>query len=204
MTHPRHLLVRQTGFILPVAMIFLVSLTIMAVMGIKTALLQERSAGGERDQTRARQAAERALRIAEIEIYEELSVSDETVMKDCDFCRPVNYRGSGFCKGTPTCEFGLCDSGTDPLSAKPWEDATLTDKRIKAGQYLGMKEESLKTELGVSKVPEYLIETFDLLKDGHKVPFYRVTAWGYGANPNVMVLLQSVISTEAAIMPCAK
>lgn len=67
---------KQQGAVLVFCLIFLVVLTMMAVTGMETSVLEERMSGNHRDQSSAFQAAESALKVAENWLDGEIELPD--------------------------------------------------------------------------------------------------------------------------------
>ena len=167
-----HLPPKQGGAALLVCLVILVLLTLMGLTTMKSALVQERMSGGSADKTLAFEAAEMALRDAERHVSASLS------------------SGSAFVNG---CSAGLClppADGSVLAETVDWDGSLpATYGQATAAPALG----------GVARQPRYLIE---LLPDmtpplGNSVgaelkgtPF-RITALGYGKQPNTRVMLQT-------------
>lgn len=191
---------KQQGVTLITGLIFLVALSLLGVISMKSALMQERMAGSTRDYNLAFQAAEAALRDAKRDIIG--IKSDGT---DCVFgttgCRAVNHLGvPGSTEYTTTCTDGLCSSpcnaytfGAGPHIAYPLESGN----GVEYGTYT-----AAPAIPGVAAKPRYLIEYFVrgnnknaglcVIDPSNVLPVYRIVARGVGANPNTVVVLQEV------------
>lgn len=153
----------QSGSVLIIALVFLLLLTLIGVTAMQSTTLEERMAGNTRDSNVAFQAAEAALR--EAEAYLQSAVVGP-------------FNGSG----------GLyqpADAGDTPR----WEDSATNWKTW---------DGSLPD---VSSQPVYIIEELAPYPDPQgsleadapipEVQMYRITAIGYGGNPNTTVMLQT-------------
>lgn len=194
---------QQRGATLIVGLIFLVALTLLGVMAMKSTLLQERMAGGSRDHSLAFQAAEAALRDAKRDI--------KGIRANGSSCPPM---GGGGCRNplqsgptgyAATCPLGLCyDNPCTPspvnyaFGAGPHITFPMTGPpSIAYGRFTGATPIAF-----VAAQPRYLIEYFtrpdatNLLDvcAGADIPIYRITARGVGVNPNTVVTLQEVFA----------
>jgi type IV pilus assembly protein PilX len=175
----------QRGAVLVVSLLMLLVMTVVGVVGIGTATLEERMAANNRDREVAFQAAEYALRDGER--YVQTTTVDEDDFSD-------------------DCTGGLCDSncGADDVCAKEsgypvvWKDTTLnvwaTGTRHKIYTY---------TDNNVREKPKYIVEFigyapspgWDPQTDPEPGPgdpqMFRITALGTGATPDARVMLQS-------------
>ena len=188
----------QQGATLIVGLIFLVALTLLGVMAMKSTLLQERMAGGSRDHSLAFQAAEAALRDAKRDILS-LRADGTTCTPGSAGCRPATDRpweSAGRTPFTSTCTNGQCYD--NPAvggygfvgNQAAWVAYPLTG----APSVLYGTFTAAPNIAGVATQPRYLIEIF--IRTGSSVTryFYRITARGVGANPNTAVVLQEVFA----------
>ena len=159
---PPHL-AHQTGSVLIISLLFLLLLTLVGVTAMQSTTMEERMAGNTRDASLAFQASEAALREAEASL-------EQAVVGPFD--------------GTN----GLYQPAA--VGATPrWDDAA-TNWQIWSGNLPG-----------VSQQPEYIIEEMPPYPDPDgsleadaplpEVQMYRITANGYGGNPNTQVTLQT-------------
>lgn len=193
---------KQQGATLIVGLIFLVALTLLGVMAMKSAVLQERMAGGSRDHSLAVHAAEAALRDAKRDIMG--FKADGTVCATgAAGCRTVNHLGvSGSVEYQATCPNGLCRDnpctgggyafGVGPHIAFPMTGGP----SVTYGSFT-----AAAPIVGVVAQPSYLIEYFSrpdgvaTACDGNEaIPMYRITVRAVGANPNTVVMLQEVFT----------
>jgi type IV pilus assembly protein PilX len=188
----------QQGLALFVVLVFLTILTMLALTAIEGATLGERMARNQSDRTLAMQAAEAALRDAELDL--------RTLRADGSLCRP----GSAGCRATEdyapwengyafrsTCPSGLCDgAATQALPVKVWEPGSaLWSNAVTYGTYTKPLGQGARTFPAVARQPQYLIEKF-LMQDGAEVGasafYFRITARGYGGSSDTVVTLQSI------------
>lgn len=193
---------QQRGATLIVGLIFMVALTLLGVMAMKSTLLQERMAGGSRDHSLAFQAAEAALRDAKRDILR-LRVDGTPCTVGGAGCRTVDHVGvAGATEYKSNCLNGLCRDnpcvggyafGAGPHIAFPMTAAP----SVEYGTFTGAADIA-----GVAAQPRYLIEYFtrpdSVTPPGacaaEDIPMYRITARAVGANLNTVVMLQEVFA----------
>lgn len=177
---------RERGAILIVALMFLVLLTIIGVSSMSGTALEEKMASNLREQNVAFQAAESALRDAEIDL--------ETAIGGTGNRDPMtiatNFPASPDCTGTFT--NGVCRNTNHKaqiVTAAGW-DWNSASKTVAYGSYTGAIALG-----GVAQQPRYVIEYLSEKDDATTTPttrYFRITARGWGANANTTVTLQSV------------
>jgi type IV pilus assembly protein PilX len=193
MTHPRfkH---HQRGAVLIVALLFLVILTMLGVTAMTGTTMEQRMAGNTRDLAVALQSAEAAMRDARRDINGMVLNGAAGRVPSIHISQFGNGSGNndGNCNAVAK---GLCR----PFAYTPVPGAILpavldiTSKPYaEYGQYTGAYAID-----GVSNQPRYLVEIFCLPQQGTSIgvapcKFYRITARGYGANPNSQVTLQEI------------
>ena len=175
----------QRGVALFIVLIFLLILTLLGLAAMNGTLLGSRIAQNSVTRSLAYQAAELALRDAELDL-------------ECSSCR-VGYRPlatlgkSGWatnCGGTDAQLKGQCLPSTPDV----WTEVTnWSDKAVTYGAYTLAPWPSV---FGSSK-PKYLIEQVssnsNTLGERRAVSYlYRITAQSYDAQGNPAVMLQSV------------
>lgn len=169
----------QRGVALITGLIFLVVLTLIAITAARMAGLEERMSGNTRDRSLAVQAAEMALRDAELDIRN-------------------SGRVSGLTNFVAACTNGLCYNGVqgggigDPnnWNTRPvWDQVSMTAApSVAYGDNTGAAD-----ILGLSAQPRYIIEGIKKVPPGGTEEFYyRITVRAQGANPNTVVWLQEV------------
>lgn len=186
--HPARL--RRRGMSLLVVMGMILALSLLTLGAMNSSIVQERMVGNARDRHVALQAAEAALRDAEIDIETNLQAD------------------SGFVAG---CAAGLClppaDDATDPKSAPLWQTldwatARAYGSRTAAPALLGPDNAALSAQ------PRYVIERLAALPppSGESAGFgggwsnapaararaYRITVRASGMRPGTVVMLQSI------------
>lgn len=172
---------KQRGAVLVVSLVILLVLTILGVSVMSTTTLEEKMAAAARNKDLAFQAAETAIREAEI------------------WLSSATPNAAQF---SPGCAGGLCTVST---SATPrWEDATLcgTGSSVWAG---GCSRE-LTGLSGVAAQPRYIVEMLQSVGGSANNPmlsnlgdfpaesastYYRITALGFGGTLDARVILQS-------------
>ena len=159
----------QRGVVLIVSLTILMVLTLIGVSAMKTSSLQERMSGNSRDYQTAFEAAELALRAGEDYI--------KTISTTTDFSS-TGANGK-FVART------ISSPGAWQIENN-WTSGNTTQVTL----------------ANVSKNPEYIIEILDstygqtdeLTPGGSSsgiIALFRVTARGYGKNPNTKVMLQA-------------
>lgn len=159
----------QRGVVLIMALTILMVLTLVGVSAMKTSSLQERMSGNSRDYQIAFEAAEIALRAGEDYV--------KTISTTADFSA-AGANGKYTSRAITSTEAWENESNWTSGNA---ESVTLAD---------------------VSKDPEFMIEIVDStygqvdsLEPGGAptgvISLFRVTARGYGKNPNTRVMLQA-------------
>ncbi|PLQ01593.1 pilus assembly PilX family protein [Cupriavidus pauculus] len=185
----------QHGVALITAVIMLLVITLLAVAGARAALDSKRSSRNQRDFDIAFQAAEAALRDAEVDIER------GTRAAKFDPTQPEGFTvgcGTSAAAGTPT--LGLCDTLSTWQTANIWDSvnwtATTGQNTVEYGTFTGLVFPT-GTGLTPGRKPRYLIEMLqdtELGEDAglNKVPkyIYRVTAVGFGPNDTTRAMVQ--------------
>jgi type IV pilus assembly protein PilX len=167
----------ERGAALIISLVFMLILTIIGAASMQSATLQERMAGNARNIDQAFQAAEAALREAEVELAK-VSVGP--------------FNGSG----------GLYLSCADPTDTRTsCKEPAWNDHASK-----GWKVLANNTVAGVSQQPEFIIEELssvadpDAALDSDKpiatMGYYRVTARGYGSSDRGIVVLSTTYKRD--------
>lgn len=203
----------QRGVALVVVLLFLLAITGLAVFSARYAAMGEGMARNQLDAERARQAAESALRDAERDLM--LPVDDQPKGAPCDRreMRTLDNRYGGF---DAECPGGQCEADDNTYGSTDWSTTTATgsvpwwpagkggkwnnhfaDKPARGssancdftgGVPLGTYTGAAPIP-GVAHQPEYLIEIIE--RGSGRLPFFRITARGFGASENTEVVLQS-------------
>jgi type IV pilus assembly protein PilX len=169
---------RQKGAALAVGLIFLIALALLGISAMAINAMEERMAGNSRDLNLAFQAAESALRDAELDVLKNITPA------------------SGF---DSACTNGLClpPSVSTPLASTiDWTNAGIT-------RAYGARTGAVPLAF-VSAQPRYIIELLSTLPAGAGQSLavgikpasggvaYRITALGIGGRPESRVILQSI------------
>lgn len=183
---------RENGFVLVTSLIFLVVITLLAVSAINSSTLQERMASNQREKSRARQAADAALRRGEL------------LLQDAAFNTP-QAPGSTVAVNAPN---DSNDNG-GAISVRLWERASMIEDDQRRDMAEAFLDETtwgdgkpLSYVLDVQMPPiEYFVEDFecvarDLNPDSKAVcdgaMLYRITARARGQNPAALAVTQSL------------
>ncbi|GAB3685996.1 pilus assembly PilX family protein [Salinisphaera aquimarina] len=194
MTHRYQRLTAQTsrGFILVTSLVFLVVITLLAVSAINSTTIQERMASNQREKSRARQAADAALRQGESLLgdtaFDKVQTPNTTVS--------VKVRNND-------------DQGSHDLDVKLWRkndmfatSAEKTDPVAFLSPRLWALNEALAYTLDADmSAVQYYLEDYQCLArdlnpdsravcDGSLV--YRITARAQGQNPAAIAVTQSL------------
>lgn len=173
---------RQTGASLIVALLFLVVLTVLGLVAVRKPTLHERIAGNDRDRAVAFEAAEAALRDAELDVRDNLTTA------------------SGF---AATCGSGLCLPAT---TATPrWEEIDWSGANSRA---YGVGSGAGSYPVGdLAQEPRYIVELLPDIPPGAGNSLntnssarsstsggtaYRITARAWGRRGTTQVMLQTV------------
>jgi type IV pilus assembly protein PilX len=196
---------RQRGAVLVIALLFLTILTILGVTAMTATTFEEKMAGHTRDAGIAFQAAEAALRDARRDINAIEIVTGKKRL-------PEISGKTGFGDGSADADNGTCGANAGPggvvnlglCRPNPYDgtagvppifnSAAMTGPRtVEYGTFTGVPPLS-----GVSRQPNYFIEVMCLpqfggsLGDSTFCNFYRISARGYGNNPNTQVTVQEI------------
>jgi len=162
-----------------IALMFLIVLTILGLVSVRSSTLHERMAGNDRDRAIAFEAAEATLRDAEVDILTNLTPASPF---DAD------------------CTDGLC---VPSAAATPqWRDVDWDDD---SSRVYGDASGAGPYPLDVAQAPRYIVELLPDLPPGAGNSMnanarsstsggtaYRITARGWGRRDTTQVLLQSV------------
>ena len=177
---------RQSGISLVIVMIFLVILSILGITAMQGSTLSSRIARNEADRNLAFQAAEAAVRDAELDI-KGLRFDNAVCVPASAGCRTERInRGDNF---LADCTNGLCDSRPPAYTSTiaVWE---ITSKWASGGGSVAYGTYTAAPSLPtVSQQPRYLLEYFQM----GDAAVYRITAIGYGANSSTQIMLQTAV-----------
>ncbi|WP_223851305.1 MULTISPECIES: pilus assembly PilX family protein [Cupriavidus] len=186
----------DSGMALVTTLTMLVVVLLLAITGARVALDGKRNARHMRDMDIAFQAAEAALRDAELDI----EASPDARSRSSLFS---TRSSEGFIEGCNTGAagaqpyLGLClpnAADGDIWNVVDW-DATTTPRTVAFGTFTGRR---FQTGTGAmpSRPPRYLIElvvdqSIGAQADGLRY-LYRITALGFGPHPDTRAMVQSV------------
>jgi len=180
---------RQEGAILVIALLFLVLLTIIGVSSISGVTLEEKMASNLREQNVAFQAAESALRDAEIDLEGGIGGTGnrDPMTVAANFASDCTTAfTNGVCR-QPAAPPGTWQTEIVTVSSWNWTD---TNKTVAYGRFTGATALT-----GVFRQPRYVIEYLQEKDDSSTTPitrYFRISARGWGADQNSSVTLQTV------------
>lgn len=164
----------QSGAVLIISLIMLLLLTLIGASGMQSASLEEKMAGNIRDRNIAFQAAESALRDAELNITTMWTSTNKLKL----------YSGGPFQNTTaPLCASGFCPLTTPPQYAS-FSDANWVSYGLSASTAI----------TGLSQQPRYVIELIPssiILSATYTNVTFQITVRAWGANSSTAVQLQS-------------
>lgn len=174
---------RQQGAVMITALMILLIMTIFGISTMDTNILEERMAGNMRDRNTAFQAAESALRAAEVWIASQTDLHSMTlrVVSDPNDSNPL---------------WDFASPDPDSSTSKPWwEEADQTWWDSKGVLLTGGSQLP-----GVAVQPAYIIEKLppgsESLEAAQSLDtsdiYLQVTARGVGGTASTVVVLQSV------------
>ena len=185
---------KQQGISLVIVMIFLVILSVLGVSAIQTSTLSSKVARNQLDRTLAFQAAEAALRDAELDLNNKKFDKVTKCTAGASDCRAtlITSGGSNFGNDTSAnpaanrCNLGLCSTDDPIAGALPfWEERnrwTNANDSVVYGTNTGATGLPV-----VAQQPRYMIEYF---KQGDE-SVYRITSLGFGASASTTIMLQT-------------
>ena len=185
---------KQRGISLVIVMIFLVILSVLGVSAIQTSTLSSKVARNQLDRTLAFQAAEAALRDAELDLTNKRFDKITKCTAGAAGCRATLIASGGGSFGNDTsldplvnrCNLGLCSTDDPIVGALPfWEERarwTNANDSVVYGTNTGATGLPV-----VAQQPRYMIEYF---KQGDDA-VYRITSLGFGANTSTTIMLQT-------------
>lgn len=213
-------LARQRGVVLLVSLLFLIVLTLLGVAASRIVTSEERQSRYLREYNTAFQAAESAMRDARDDIDGILATGARIPNSRLYKSLPTQDCQFGFCEYDKTGTAPPWRIATNWINATPYGtyslrsplprsgvvgiDAATGRDRINfdADRFSTVTETSSVT--GVSQQPAYLIEKVPVLKGDagfakqNPPVTYRVTALGYGADPNTRAMVQEIVCNKAA------
>ena len=220
----RRLPSRQRGVVLLVSLLFLIVLTLLGVAASRMVTGEEKMSRYLREYNTAFQAAESAMRDAHDDIDGYFANgatngsrlnSDTLFFADCSFGQclfdPAETAppwmdeakwANAAVLGTYTRRSPL------PKSGAVGSDASITSKdgqTENAIARVSAATTSLSSVTGVWKQPAYLVESIPDMRPGansvvvgvNPPPIYRITARGYGADPNSRAMVQEIYTSSS-------
>lgn len=198
----------ERGAVLIVALIFLVILTMLGITAMTGTTMELRMSGNTKDLAIALQAAEAAVRDAENDIQGKTYVG-QTARLRTPTPLPTDYGvGGTYATCNNTGSFvGLCRPRSDPQGRAQLLPQDLTNAVSLSGppsvQYGAYTGAGTLQGVPVSLQPRYIIEQFCMLtkpdgsvgaRAGSPCKYYRITAKGFGTNPNSNVVVSEVFT----------
>jgi len=190
---------KERGAILFVGLIFLVVLSLLGLTALRAASMQERMAGNMRDRGIAFQAAESALRAAEIYLTKTTTPPAVSSFSATACGSKGVYKLSGstpyFIAQNSAFSSGTKWDGANPefWNEYPWEKANCAYNN--SGDYITYVATADLGKPGKPvKLPLYVIE--ELPSNGTGLTSYRVTAKGWGSSENAVVILQATYTSN--------
>lgn len=186
----------QQGASLIVVLLLLVVASLLGAGGAQIALMAERGARNDRDAQIAWQAAEAALLDAELDIHGPAADSRHallgTLSSTSDF-----LPGCGSSDDGPR-RVGLCavsETGKPAWLTVDFTRSGSDARTVRFGQFTGRSFAAGDSGIQPSRAPRYVIEAIadPGNRDLSSVTYlYRVTAMGFGPNPDVRVVIQTI------------
>jgi type IV pilus assembly protein PilX len=213
MTNRAH---KQQGATLIVTIMLLLVLTILALSLYQFGNSEERSARNQFDRNLALQAAELALRDAEMDLqclklvpnaaptapaYEFCTAGTLVKAGETTKCRATCVAGSSlkadrglrFFDAAGTAGLWAGQSGVQAWTAKTLLGKEyLDDPDATQAVTLGAQTNATIPDIYKTKPPRYMIEGFDQGSSGSAQLLYRITARGWGSLPGTVVTLQEI------------
>jgi type IV pilus assembly protein PilX len=191
---------RQEGSVLLISLIMLLILTVVGIASISSVSMTEKMANSQKDYDIAFEMAEAAL----VEGERWLDNYDAGFSKDH---LQTSCSGSNCWKAD--CTNGQCFNGKFPAGAGTYCDVTPPATDVwQVESYWSSKAKTYSVAVSAVERPKYLLEFLcytprDPLNVGTKPPdygdwvrIYRVTALGFGTNPDTRVMLQSTYRVD--------
>ena len=220
----RRLPSRQRGVVLLVSLLFLVVLTLLGVAASRMVVGEEKMSRYLREYNTAFQAAESAMRDAHDDVAglffngtakNPRIACDTLFFADCSFGQclfdPAETAppwmdeakwANAVVLGTYTKRSPLPKSGVVGSDASTTSKDGQTESAVARS---GGATTSTSTVTGVWKQPAYLVESIPDMRPGansvvagaNPPPIYRVTARGYGADPNSRAMIQEIFTSSS-------
>lgn len=188
---------RQDGAALIVSLMMLIVVLILSIALATVSLQGEKASRSDRDRQIALMAAEAALKDAEMDIDPQVALANGRA----NLFDPTSnlYFEAGCASGDGNVYQGLCLPSLSGQTAV-WFIANIasddsSSPSVKFGRFTGQTMVTGKGSFP-AKLPRYIIEAVQDLEAGRKADeqtkyIFRITAIGFGANPDTQVVLQS-------------
>jgi type IV pilus assembly protein PilX len=187
---------RQQGFVLIVAMLLLLLMTILGVSASQSGLLNERQAGNVRDRALALESSETLLRRIEDYVLLGYEVTE-------DFMELVKRRGIGGFSGPNTVRVNATSTaveqrdiasaqGLSEMTDTKWDNASLTLQAMGLGTYPKVdSDKQPQAVIGTSIAVQGADNDDDNASEQYKVgklKWYRITSRGRGNQGGEVIL----------------
>lgn len=180
---------RERGMVLVTSLLLLVLLTLLAASMFRGFGVEERIAGNLREKQRALNAAESAMQYAEWWLT---SADDANLVGTC--AAPLlnaNLRQGLICSATPK-NIGL------NVTQVPWIDPASGAEFGTTYAAQGMNINVVPGANTLMQAPRFLISQVGPSATGHGT-VYQVDAWGYGASPNSVAVVESTYLVDPGV-----
>lgn len=191
------LLKRQRGASLIVSLLMLIVVLMLSISLAMVSLQGEKASRSDRDRQIALNAAEAALKDAEMDIDPQVVLANG---RSNLFDATSNlFFETGCASGDGNLYQGMCAAAVEGQQPT-WMTVNIADDSagsvsVKYGRFTG---QTMPTEKGAfpARLPRYIVEAVQDTEAGGKADdqtkyIFRITAIGFGPNPNAKVVLQS-------------
>ena len=175
----------QSGVVMIISLLMLMTVTILGIFAIKSVLLSESAAGNTMDKQRAIQAAEGAARYGEAWITQELNNLGSQV--DCTNSTPLNV--------DKISSMRICKSTLTSLDL-PWTGSmsyTPSNMTIAAGGGLTSATNSSAQDVNYAAAPQLHIGYLGGSADTRQGIYYQISGMASGGNSNTVSIVQSTL-----------
>ena len=192
------LLKRQRGASLIVSLLMLIVVLMLSISLAMVSLQGEKASRSDRDRQIALNAAEAALKDAEMDIDPQIALA---AGRSNLFDATSNlFFEAGCASGDGNLYQGMCAAAAIKNQQQTWATVNIADDSagsasVKYGRFTGQTMVTGKGSFP-AKLPRYIIEVVQDTVAGSKADdqtkyIFRITAVGFGPNPNAKVVLQS-------------
>jgi len=188
---------RQRGASLIVSLLMLIVVLMLSISLAMVSLQGEKASRSDRDRQIALNAAEAALKDAEMDIDPQVVLGNGR--SDLFDATSTLFFEAGCATGDGNLYQGMCAAATEGQQPT-WITADIADgsagsPSVKYGRFTGQTMVTGKGSFP-AKLPRYIIEAVQDIDPGGKADdqtkyIFRITAVGFGPNPNAKVVLQS-------------